>query len=210
MHSQPTDDSIQVRAQVRTAHEENLLSYSQEQLDAMYLRSVNSFFCPRCLMGFCRIDLDTMTRPYNERTYTCDKCGAHGTKADMLGKKCVTCKTPLVNGHFPKGCSDNKVVAAILSASKPIDWELLTWARQAAQDKWYSGQTVWIVPDKAFLKEYQGYVNLHIVGLDKSLAVFILSPMLGWVEVLALDKSFAKFIKEVSMNPSAAQPEGVR
>lgn len=98
----------------------------------------------------------------------------------------------------PTGCLDNKTAAAIIATNAPLvkSWTLLTMVRIASPEKWYSGQSVWIVPEKAFLKEQSGYVNLHVVGHDKSLPMFVFSPMLGWDEITGLDRNFAQWLKE--------------
>ena len=126
-----------------------------------------------------------------ERQYAADQ-------AHITAHYCKMCGVKLDGrGHCPTGCNDNAVTAAVIATSTPLvkTWTLLTMARLASPETWYSGQSVWLVPGKAFLKESAGWVRLHIVGDGRSLPVYIFSPLAGWVEVVGLDREFAKWIK---------------
>ncbi len=127
-----------------------------------------------------------------ERQYATDQIGITAHYCSMCG-----CKLNARDKCDSNGCNDNAVTAAVIATSEPIvkTWELLKLARLAEQQQWYSGQSVWIVPGKAFLKECAGWVRLHIVGEGRSLPVYIFSPLVGWVEVVGLDREFAKWLK---------------
>jgi hypothetical protein len=120
-------------------------------------------------------------------------------QAHITASYCNQCGVKLdARGNCPTGCLDNQTASAIITADKPLvkTWALLTMARIASPETWYSGQSVWLVPGKAFLKECAGWVRLHIVGEGRSLPVYIFSPLAGWVEVVGLDREFAKWLKE--------------
>jgi hypothetical protein len=97
-------------------------SYPQAQLDEIYTRSVNSFFCPACSMGRCRVIVESQSLPYDQWQYECGKCGVRGTKSGIYASlNCRMCGRTLNEwGHCPTGCNDNAVTLAIISAySKP-------------------------------------------------------------------------------------------
>lgn len=174
-------------------------SYLRAELDAIYTRSVNSFFCPVCSMGRCRVVIESQNLPFEEWLYECVHCNARGTKAGIYASlNCQMCGRTLNEwGRCPTGCLDNQTAAAVIATSVPLvkSWTLLAMVRIASPETWYSGQSVWIVPGKAFLKESAGWVRLHVVGEGRSLPVYIFNPLAGWVEVVGLDREFAKWIK---------------
>jgi len=128
-----------------------------------------------------------------ERQYEADQIHITAHYCQMCG-----CKLNAVGKCDSNGCNDNSVTAAVIATSAPLvkTWTLLTMARLASPETWYSGQSVWLVPGKAFLKEGAGWVRLHIVGEGRSLPIYIFSPLAGWVEVVGLDRHFAEWIKE--------------
>jgi hypothetical protein len=119
-------------------------------------------------------------------------------QAHITAAYCNQCGVRLDGrGHCPTGCLDNQTAAAIIDA-QPKNKHLLTWVREKCSDKnqWYSGESLWIMPKKYFLKASAGWVRLHIVGGGRSLPVYVCSPLIGWVEVVGLDREFAKWLKE--------------
>lgn len=94
---------------------------------------------------------------------------------------------------------DNATVARALAAAvQPIladivsnGW-LLTAARDAAREQW-PAETVWLVKGQAFLSRDGEYVNLNLVGRDKSLPVFVLDYTVGWRELAGLDAAYAEW-----------------
>jgi hypothetical protein len=60
---------------------------------------------------------------------------------------------------------------------------LLTLALAAAKPQWYSGETVWIIGRKVYLKNTGGWIKLYCVGYDEPLPVFYLNPAINaWAE----------------------------
>ena len=60
---------------------------------------------------------------------------------------------------------------------------LLTLALAAAKPQWYSGETVWIIGRKVYLKNVGGWIKLYCVGYDEPLPVFYLNPAFQtWVQ----------------------------
>jgi len=174
-------------------------SYPQDELDAIYTRSVHSFFCPVCSMGRCRVIVKSQSLQFEQWQYECGYCQITGTKTYIYNARfCSVCGRALNEyGRCPSGCVDSTIARAIIGVEAQLvqSWMLLRLVRLAEQERWYSGQSVWLVPGKAFLKESAGWVRLHVVGEGRSLPVYILSPMTGWGEVVGLDRHFAEWLK---------------
>lgn len=79
--------------------------FTQAQLDYIYARTVDSFWCPVCGMGMCRVTDKTMYLPYDQHEYTCDKCGASGTRNEIKAAlQCPVCDRALDEiGMCPSG-----------------------------------------------------------------------------------------------------------
>ena len=94
--------------------------------------------------------------------------------------------------------NDATVTRALAAAVQPIladivsnGW-LLTAVRDAAREQW-PAETVWLVKDRAFLSRDGEYVNLNLIGRDRSLPVFVLDYMEGWREVSGLAAAYAEW-----------------
>ena len=82
----------------------------------------NSFFCPVCSMGRCRVVLESQNLPFEEWLYECGHCNVRDTKAGIHARlNCRMCGRTLNEwGRCPRGCNDNAVTLAIIETySKP-------------------------------------------------------------------------------------------
>ena len=97
-------------------------AYTQEQLDAIHTRSVNSFFCPVCSMVHCRVIVASQDGPYEQWIYECGFCKITGTKSYIEHTRfCSVCGRALNEwNHCPTGCVDSTIAQAIIRAyAKP-------------------------------------------------------------------------------------------
>ena len=96
-------------------------SYSQAELDAIYTRSVHSFFCPVCSMGHCRVIVKSQSLQFEQWQYECGYCQITGTRHYIVHVRfCSVCGRALSEGnHCPRGCVDSTIAQAIISAYAP-------------------------------------------------------------------------------------------
>ena len=79
----PSDDYVQVKAQMVATVNAQLECNTQAELDAQYTRSINAFQCPVCKRGRQRVIVASQDKVYSAWEYTCDNemCFARGTRS---------------------------------------------------------------------------------------------------------------------------------
>lgn len=86
-----------------------------------------------------------------------------------------------------------------LSIARNVKPNLLTLARNQAKSQWHSGEVLYLIPKRAYLKnDGDGHVHLCLTSKDKALEVFYLSHKSGWIESPNLDRKYQEWVKAIA------------